>query len=220
MRNFKAIQDILGALPDIKRIYLMGCTGTGKTSLVQHIIGSKKHGFPVTTHSRTTIAPTEYVIKKGLPFKTTIILKKKQDIEYAIEDLIQGAILKAKENESSLEDIVFELELSPDQRFKLSQMVTPDTFRNIAEAIQNRILPTLIKKEASDETLFSEPLIKEATKNIVDDVLREIEKNFTKTCGKEHQLFSDEPIIIEGMSNKDDFITKNNKYQGVSQLDL
>jgi len=211
MRNFKAIQDILGALPDIKKIYLMGCTGAGKTSLVQHIIGSKKQDFPVTTHSRTTIAPTEYVIKKHLPFKTTIILKKKQDIEYAIKDLVQGAILKAKENESSLEDIVFELELSPDQRFKLSQMVTPDTFRNIAESIQTIILPILIKKEASDETLFSEPLIKEATNKIVADVLKEIEQNFTKTCGKEHQLFSDAPIIIEDIRNKDDFITKNKK---------
>ena len=79
MRNFKTIQDCLGFLPDIKKIYLIGCTGAGKTSLVQQIIGSQKHSFPVTTHRRTTIAPTEYVIKKNLPFKTTILLKKKID---------------------------------------------------------------------------------------------------------------------------------------------
>jgi GTPase SAR1 family protein len=58
MRSFQKIQEILGTPPDIKKVYLIGCTGAGKTSLVQHIIGSRKHGFPITTHRRTTIAPT------------------------------------------------------------------------------------------------------------------------------------------------------------------
>ena len=46
MRSFKQIQELLGTPPeitDIKKIYLIGCTGAGKTSLVQHIIGSKSH---------------------------------------------------------------------------------------------------------------------------------------------------------------------------------
>jgi len=122
MRSFEQIQNILvkEITADIKRIYLIGCTGAGKTSLVQHIIGSKKHGFPVTTHRRTTIAPTEYVIKKNIPFKTTIILKKEQDVCYAIEELVQLAILKGKEDGSGIEDIVYELEQSADERFKLN----------------------------------------------------------------------------------------------------
>lgn len=211
MRNFKTIQDILGTLPEIKRIYLIGCTGAGKTSLVQHIIGSKKQGFPVTTHRRTTIAPTEYVIKSDIPFKTTIILKKKQDIVDSIEELIQFAILKAKEDGSSVEDIVYELEQSADERFKLNQMVSSASFTNIATEINKTVLPSITNKGINDETLFSDPIIKQAIKKTTTDVLTEIESNFKKTCGSGHTLFSDIPVVIKGINNKDDFIIENKK---------
>ena len=36
MRSFKEIQRILGATPDIKKIYLIGCTDAGKSSLVRN----------------------------------------------------------------------------------------------------------------------------------------------------------------------------------------
>ncbi len=213
MRSFEQIQEILGKeeTANIKRIYLIGCTGAGKTSLVQHIIGSKKHGFPVTTHRRTTIAPTEYVIKKNIPFKTTIILKKKQDVRYAIEELIQFTILKAKEDGSSIEDIVYELEQSPDERFKLNQMVSPASFTNIATEIRNTILPSIANKDINDETFFSDPIIKQAINKIIDDVLNEIESNFKKACGNGHKLFSNTPVFIKDISNKDDFILENKK---------
>lgn len=213
MRSFENIQDVLGKeiTADIKRIYLIGCTGAGKTSLVQHIIGSKKHGFPVTTHRRTTIAPTEYVIKKNIPFKTTIILKKEQDVRYAIEELIQLSILKGKEDGSGIEDIVYELEQSADERFKLNQMVSTTSFTKIATEIKNNILPSIINKESNDETLFSDAVIKQAIKKITNDILAEIKSNFNKSCGNGHTLFSDVPVVIKGINNKDDFIVENKK---------
>ena len=211
MRIFKKIQEILGELPEIKKIYLIGCTGTGKTSLVQHIIGSKKHEFPVTTHRRTTIAPTEYVIKKNIAFKTTIILKKKQDITLAIEELIQGAILKAKEDTSSIEDVIYELEQSPDERFKLNQMIASETLHKVASEIINTILPSINHINTNDETLLSAQPVKEAVSMIIDQLLEEIELNFIKACGNGNQLFGDKPVIIKGFKDKDSFIIENKK---------
>ncbi len=213
MRRFEKIQGILGKeiTDDIKKIYLIGCTGAGKTSLVQHIIGSKKHGFPVTTHRRTTIAPTEYVIKKNLPFKTTIILKKEQDVRYAIEELIQLAILKGKEDGSGIEDIVYELEQSADERFKLNQMVSVASFTKIATEINKTILPSIANKESNDETLFSDAIIKQAIKKIIEDILTEINNIFNNAFGNGFTLFSDDLVVIKGINNKDDFIIENKK---------
>lgn len=211
MRNFKEIQEILGTQPDVKKIYLIGCTGAGKTSLVQHIIGSKKHGFPVTSHRRTTIAPTEYVIQKNIPFKATIILKNKNDVVFEIQELIQGAILKAKQDESNIEDVVFELEQSPDDRFKLNQMVKSETFIKIANDIITNVLPSISGKDINDETLLSDSFIKNEINTIVNEILIEIENNFNKTCGNGHPLFTDKTLTIEGIIDKDEFIIKTKK---------
>lgn len=211
MRNFKEIQEILGIQPNVKKIYLIGCTGAGKTSLVQHIIGSKKHGFPVTSHRRTTIAPTEYVIQKNVPFKTTIILKNKNDVVFAIEELIQGAILKAKQDNSTIEDVVYELEQSPDERFKLNQMVKNKTFSKVANDIISIVLPSISSKNVNDETLLSDSLIKDAINRIVVEILDEIKENFNIACGNGHDLFTSNTITIKGIDSKDEFILKTKK---------
>ena len=211
MRTFKQIQEILGPPPDVKKIYLIGCTGAGKTSLVQQIIGSKKHDFPVTSQRRTTIAPTEYVVGKNRAFKTTIILKNKKDVIVEIEDLIQGAILKAKPDHSVIEDVVFELNQSSDARFKLDQMVSSETFHEIANKIINTVLPSIKDKTIDDETLLTELSVKDTIELIVNNVLKEIETNFNKVCGSGHQLFSDLPIVIENIADKDEFLTKTKK---------
>ena len=77
MKSFQQIQEILPPLrANIKRIYLLGSTGAGKTSIVSHIIGTSALGFPITTQTRTTLATTEYVIKRDLPYKTILIFKQ------------------------------------------------------------------------------------------------------------------------------------------------
>ena len=90
----------------IKKIYLLGSTGAGKTSLVRNIIDTVKYNFPATSQSRTTIATTEYIIKKNLPLKTTIILKEKEEIEDSIKMLILEAINKAIENKKIIKKIL------------------------------------------------------------------------------------------------------------------
>lgn len=206
MRDFRTIQKILGDLPDIKKIYLLGSTGAGKTSLVQNIIGTSEFGFPTTSHRRTTVAPTEYVVRKGLNFKTTIILKKKEDIIESITELIEMAIIKALDSNLIIEDIVYELEQTPDERFKLKHIISSETFINKATYIFENILP-LVK--GTDEDIFLNQNITNEIDNITNDFLNEIESHFNEKCSNSYRLFNNEPFIIEGISNKKDFIRKN-----------
>jgi ABC-type cobalamin/Fe3+-siderophores transport system ATPase subunit len=211
MRSFKNIQAILGTQPAIKKIYLIGCTGAGKTSLVQHIIGSKKYDFPVTTHRRTTIAPTEYIIRQNTPFKTTIILKKEEDVLCSIQELVEAAILKAKLVDFNIEDVVFELEQSSDERFKLNQMVSKESFEKIAADIIDNIIPTIKNKDINDETLFADNGICKLINVLVIKLLDEIKTNFNNVFDGKNQLFTEPTVVITGISDKDDFLIENKK---------
>jgi ABC-type cobalamin/Fe3+-siderophores transport system ATPase subunit len=211
MRSFKNIQAMLGTQPAIKKIYLIGCTGAGKTSLVQHIIGSKKHDFPVTTHRRTTIAPTEYIIRQKTPFKTTIILKKEEDVICSIQELVEAAILKAKLVDCNIEDVVFELEQSSDERFKLNQMVSKKSFEKVAADIIDNIIPTIKNKDINDETLFADNGICKLINILVIKLLDEIKTNFNNVFDGKNQLFTEPTVVITGISDKDDFLIENKK---------
>jgi len=217
MRNFSDIQEILKEnnsldLSEIKKIYLLGSTGAGKTSLVRNIIDTVDAAFPTTTQTRTTVAPTEYVIKKGLPFKTTIILKTKNDIIDSIEMLINDAIQKALDNskigKNSLDDIVLKLEESPDEKFRLKYMLSKETLETKANIILNDILPLILDKE-NDETLLDSLDINTHKQTIIKDFLNEIEDNFKKLVESEYQLFSDKPLMIKNIEKKLDFINRN-----------
>jgi len=217
MRNFSDIQEILKSnnildLSEIKKIYLLGSTGAGKTSLVRNIIDTVDSAFPTTTQTRTTVAPTEYVIKKGLPFKTTIILKTKDDIVDSMEMLINDAIKKAldnaKVNKKNIEDIVLKLEESPDEKFRLKYMISKETLEAKAEIILSEILPKIINKN-DDETLLDTVDIKNIKQNIINDFLNEIEDNFKKLVKSDYQLFSNHPLIIKDIEKKSDFINRN-----------
>lgn len=207
MRDFRTIQDILGNLPDIKKIYLLGSTGAGKTSLVQSIIGTSSFGFPTTSHRRTTVAPTEYVVDRRLPFKTTIILKQKEDILNSINELIEMAIIKALDGKFTVDDIVFELEQTPDERFKLKHIISPENIRDKAAFILNDIVP-LIKNEDQEE-MFSKPSVRNEIDKIISSFIEEIENQFEEKCSSSYKLFNDEPYIIEGISDKEEFLKRN-----------
>jgi ABC-type cobalamin/Fe3+-siderophores transport system ATPase subunit len=207
MRDFRTIQETLGKLPDIKKIYLLGSTGAGKTSLVQSIIGTSNYSFPTTSHRRTTVAPTEYVVDKRLSYKTTVILKQKEDILDSINELIEMAIIRALESNLSIEEIIFELEQTPDERFKLKQIISPETIKEKAIFISTSIIPLI--KDEDEEEIFSKLSIKSEINKITSDFIEEIENHFKQKCSSSYELFSDEPYVIEGITNKDEFIRKN-----------
>lgn len=207
MRDFRTIQEMLGELPDIKKIYLLGSTGAGKTSLVQSIIGSSNYSFPTTSHRRTTVAPTEYVIDERLDFKTTIILKRKDDILDSINELIEMAIIRALDGKLNVDEIVFEIEQTPDERFKLKQIISAEIIKEKALLILENIIPLL--KNEDQEEVFSKPIVQNEIGKITSSFIEEIEKQFKQKCPGSYELFSDEPYVIEGITDKDEFIKKN-----------
>lgn len=231
MKSFSDIQNILKCenidLSGIKKIYLLGTTGAGKTSLVKHIINTSEYDFPSTTQSRTTVSPTEYVIKKDLPFKTTIILKDKDDICDSITLIIQDAIQKALENfkldKNNLEDIISKLEESSDERFRLKYMIQADILKEQAIKIQNTIIPLIANLDTNNETLFVNVNVQREINDILNAFLEEIEVCFSKLHFNNYKLFSDNPIVLGNFSNKDEFIKRNkellkNDYGSLSLL--
>ena len=226
MKSFQEIQGCLRSLPpNIKRIYLLGTTGAGKTSIVRNIIGTSALGFPITTQTRTTLATTEYVIKRDLPFKTTIILKQKEDVLEAIEELIQDAIQKAIENKrlTDIDYITERLQESSDERFRLRYMVDNDALKNHAVYIVEHIIPLVAKKGLDDETLFADTAVETEISFLRDSILKGIEQLFNEVCGDQYTLFSDKLYCIENIIDKSAFIKKNkellkNEYGSISLL--
>jgi len=218
MKSFTDIQRILTEvneldLSGIKKIYLLGSTGAGKTSLVKHVIDTSSYDFPSTTQTRTTVSPTEYVIKKSLPFKTVIILKDREDIEDAISLVIQDAIQKALENQkinkNNIDDIISKLEESSDERFRLKYMVSTEVLKEQALRIQNNIIPLVSSFDTDNETLFINTNIQTEIENILKSFLEDIEVCFGKLNIPNYKLFSESPIVLENFSDKKKFIERN-----------
>ena len=217
MLSFNSIKTILDQssnldFSEIKKIYLLGTTGAGKTSLVRNILGTNKYSFPTSTQTKTTIAPTEYIVKKNLPFKTTILLKEKNEVYDSIELLVDEAIKKAwdnsKVNKNNLDDIKYKLEESADGRFRLKQMVREDTLKEKAGDIETKILP-LIKEHDDNESLLDNIDVKTIKNNIIKDLFEDIENTFLKLNIDNYKLFDGTPLIIENIHNKEDFILRN-----------
>ena len=217
MQSFNSIKTILDKssnldLSEIKKIYLLGSTGAGKTSLVRNILGTNKYSFPTSTQTKTTIAPTEYIIKKDLAFKTTILLKEKNEVYDSIELLVDEAIKKAwdnsKINKNNLEDIRYKLEESADGRFRLKQMVTKDILKEKAQDIENKILP-LIQEHDDNESLLDNIDVKTIKNNIIKDFFEDIENTFEKLNVNNYKLFDEKPLVIDNIQNKEDFILRN-----------
>jgi len=226
MRSFKEINKILKEsseidLDNIKKIYLLGSTGAGKTSLVLNIINTNEYGFPSISESRTTIFPTEYIIKKSSPLKATIIIKEKDEIIDSINLLIDEAIKKAL-NKNDIEDIIVKLSESADERFRLNYMVCEETFEKQALFIQNKILPLLENISLFDETLLDGEEVKLHKQTILTTFLDEIENTFNK-LSLDSSLFENKFIQIEGLNDKADFIDRvkqllNHKFGSLTML--
>ncbi|HHE1764768.1 TPA: TniB family NTP-binding protein, partial [Salmonella enterica subsp. enterica serovar Strathcona] len=66
MSRFEDVQEQLNVLSPIPvnmpKLYLLGDTGAGKTTIVRKMLGTHKLKFPSVQQKRTTVAITEYVL--------------------------------------------------------------------------------------------------------------------------------------------------------------
>ncbi|MEA1953718.1 MAG: AAA family ATPase [Campylobacterota bacterium] len=209
MNSFEQVQEKLGELPSYPKVYLLGSTGAGKTSIVRAILDTEADKFPTTLQTRTTVAPTEYVISSKRQYKSTFIFKEKENIENSIVEILVSTILKALSLDNSDEElsVVSYLEETPDERFRLKYLVSSDFLQEINDYIIEELLPS-IDTNQSNEELFSTNKVITEIESLVNKVLDAI-KETTKVICPDYELFSNELYTIENINDKKEFILKN-----------
>ncbi|WP_196888835.1 AAA family ATPase [Aureivirga sp. CE67] len=229
MRDFNTIQKKLGNLNIDNKIYLLGTTGAGKTSLVQHILGTSKDSFPSTGQNRTTTVITEYVIcKKSSSFKATIIFKNTLDISESIEDIVKEALINALKNkneeeneEEIIQELEYDLEQSSDQKFNLKFLLEKELINKIAKKLYDIVIDN--HNENIEEIFDDKGNITHIINNIIEFIFNEIKNTFNKNHNFNFNLFDDEILKINSIEDKRSFILKmknllGNKYGSISPL--
>ena len=105
------------------RVLFMGTTGTGKTSLLRHLIGSdpKNDRFPSTSTGKTTIADIEVIISSG-DFEAVVTFFPRRLIRTYIAESVLEACKTAWRVESD-ERVVRDLLNHKEQRFRLGYIL-------------------------------------------------------------------------------------------------
>jgi adenylate kinase family enzyme len=151
MSRFEDIQkklDELSPIPvNMPKFYLLGDTGAGKTTIVRKILGTDKYKFPSVQQKRTTVAVTEYVLSRDLPFKASYIFKTEIQINEFINEILEVAIEKAYladyKGVFDKEELIENLEETPDERFRLRYILSTVELEEVATIISDTVLPKL-----------------------------------------------------------------------------
>ena len=112
-----------GADDGYSRVLFMGTTGTGKTSLLRHLIGShpKADRFPSTSAGKTTIADIEVITSSG-DFEAVVTFFPRRLIRtYVAESVLEAC--KTAWGDGSAERVVHDLLNHKEQRFRLSYLL-------------------------------------------------------------------------------------------------
>ncbi|MDX2029498.1 MAG: GTPase domain-containing protein [Blastocatellia bacterium] len=150
----KSYQDLKACLnshipypANIPVAYILGDTGSGKSTFIRQLLGTTSHSFPSTRRIRTTVAPTEYVISPNVPLRATFILKSASEILRHLEEILEDAITshfeKSLRGPIDENDLVAALGESADQRFRLRYITGDERLLEAAQAIGQDILPNL-----------------------------------------------------------------------------
>ncbi len=213
MKSFQDIQTVLGELPNYPKIYLLGSTGAGKTSIVRAILGTASEVFPSILQTRTTVAPTEYIVSKNRSFKSTFIFKKKEDVENSLSEILVASIEKAlsfrdkNDDVDNINNLIPYLEETSDERFRLKYLLSEDLLREFADYIINIILPEIQYNIISEE-VFNLTSIQKEIYHVQDQMLDAIIKKAKEIC-PDYELFSDYPYVINNFLDKKEFILRN-----------
>lgn len=219
MSRFEEIQkrlDELSPIPiNMPKLYLLGDTGAGKTTIVRRILGTDKLKFPSVQQKRTTVAVTEYVLSKDLPYRATYLFKSRQLIANLVAEILEIAIENAyshfRKDTISKDGVTEDLEETPDERFRLRYILTLDQREELAVEIIE-FMPALdatVKKltaelQSCDEELgVVVALALDNHKDVINalnaEILRLIEVKVAEVCNG-HRLYSD-PEFYQHSSN-------------------
>ena len=219
MSRFEEIQkrlDEFSPIPvNMPKLYLLGDTGAGKTTIVRRILGTDKLKFPSVQQKRTTVAVTEYVLSKDLPYRATYLFKSQQLIANLVGEILEIAIENAcshfRKGTISKDAVTENLEETPDERFRLRYILTQEQREDVAEEII-RLMPVLdatVKKltadlqSSDDEMGVVVDLALEHHKDVIGalntEIRRLIEAKVAEVCDG-HRLYSD-PEFYQHSSN-------------------
>jgi GTPase SAR1 family protein len=174
MSRYQEIQDELNAVSpaplDLPKLYFLGDTGAGKTTIIRKLLGTEESKFPTTRQKRTTVAPTEYVLRNESGFDLTVVLKPLSEVESYLDEILKDAIGKFYKDRS-IEKIVKNIRQTSDQRFRLYYMLSNE----FSQAISFRIaalLPSLEAGVRAYQDAFPEE--KDDTGTFVECVITEL----------------------------------------------
>ena len=157
LENIHSVLDSVLPLPvDLPKIYLLGDTGAGKSTVLQHVLGTKERTFPSALKRRTTVAITEYVLDRSLPFKSCFLLKTYNEVKASIDEILeysQGQLIKQIQagKEIDIKDVVDNLGESPDQRFRLKYLVDDVHLSECAQKLKSHCIYWAEKSSGEEE---------------------------------------------------------------------
>ena len=162
------------------KIYVLGDTGAGKSTVLQHILGTKKQSFPSTLRRRTTVAITEYVIDKTLPYAACFVLKTAIEVRASIEEILeytQSSIMKLikKGKEIDRKDVVDNLGESADQRFRLKYI--------IEEEVLDSYATRLISESETSSDSYEEEVEQAFIKDLAEEVFKVVQVTLKDLAG-------------------------------------
>lgn len=231
MNRFEEIQkklDELSPIPvNMPKFYLLGDTGAGKTTIVRKILGTDRYKFPSVQQKRTTVAVTEYVLSRDIPFKASYIFKTEAQINELIKEILEVAIEKAYstdcKGELDEEEIIENLEETPDERFRLRYILTVEELKEIAKIISDSLLPKLhssinnlkVELDSSEEDIgvvvdLALEDIKNDFSEIQSHIISLIAKKVAEMC-EGHKLFSTTDYYQHSEKQIEEFIAQAKK---------
>lgn len=222
MSKYSEIQrqlDEVSPIPKgIPKVYLLGDTGAGKTTFIRKILGTENTKFPTTRQSRTTVAPTEYVICKSSNYELTILLKSFDEINGYVREILKEALEKSLKGE----DVKRSLRQTNDQRFRLYYLLDVSDIANFAEEVIS-LTPLLSEKIDELKEIFTDDItdqdeyisfaideLNDKVECIQNKIMDSIQSNVMSICNG--SMLSNESQIFKYISTeKEDFIKKCKK---------
>lgn len=228
MSRFEELQARLEELSPIPvnmpKLYLLGDTGAGKTTIVRKILGTEELKFPSVQQKRTTVAVTEYVLSRDLPYRATYLFKTEAQVGDLVGEILEIATENAythyRKGTLSVVAVTEDLEETPDERFRLRYILNPEQLEELAKdivqfmsMIQEMCLELQDKEEEFKEEEFGVVVAlaverhKIVLATIKTKILDLIKSKVSEVCDG-HKLFSSVDFFQYSSGDREDFIAK------------